>query len=86
MVFDHGLFERIETITILKFNATCLGVLERVQKTGEPIRVTRFGKLVADVVPPGPPPVSRTGWERWRGRLAFELTSWAGVTCWSTGM
>ncbi len=45
----------METMAISKFKATCLSVLERVRKTGKPVRVTRFGKPIADVVPPGTP-------------------------------
>jgi len=33
----------MKEIAISKFKATCLAVLERVRKTGEPILVTRFG-------------------------------------------
>ena len=43
----------MEEIAISKFKATCLAVLERVRKTGEPVRITRFGQIVAEVVPPG---------------------------------
>ena len=39
---------------ISKFKATCLAALERVRKTGRPLRVTRFGKPIADIVPPSP--------------------------------
>jgi prevent-host-death family protein len=41
-------------IAISKFKATCLAVLEDVRRTGAPIRVTRFGKPVAEVIPPQP--------------------------------
>lgn len=41
----------MEEIAVSKFKATCLAVLEDVRKTGRPIRVTRFGKPVAEVVP-----------------------------------
>lgn len=44
--------DSIEEIAISKFKATCLAVLERVRKTGQPVRVTRFGKPVAEIVPP----------------------------------
>ena len=43
----------MEEIAISKFKATCLAVLDRVHRTGKPIRVTRFGQVVAEVVPPG---------------------------------
>jgi prevent-host-death family protein len=45
----------MDEIAISKFKATCLAVLERVRRTGQPIRVTRFGKPVAEIVPPAPP-------------------------------
>ena len=41
-------------IAISKFKATCLAFLEEVRKTGTPIRVTRFGQPVAEVVPARP--------------------------------
>jgi prevent-host-death family protein len=43
----------MEEIAISKFKATCLAVLERVRKTGQPICVTRFGQPVAEINPPG---------------------------------
>lgn len=39
-------------MAISKFKAECLGVLDEVGKTGEPVLVTRFGVPVAEVVPP----------------------------------
>jgi prevent-host-death family protein len=44
----------METISISKFKATCLAVLERVRRTGKSIRITRFGEPVAEVIPPSP--------------------------------
>jgi prevent-host-death family protein len=38
-------------IAISQFKAKCLSLLEEVQKTRKPIRVTRFGRPVADIVP-----------------------------------
>jgi prevent-host-death family protein len=43
----------MEEIAISKFKATCLAVLERVRKTGQPILVTRFGHPVAEITPVG---------------------------------
>jgi antitoxin (DNA-binding transcriptional repressor) of toxin-antitoxin stability system len=45
----------VEEIAISKFKATCLAVLERVRKTGQPIRVTRFGHPIAEIRPPSAP-------------------------------
>ncbi len=38
-------------VSISEFKAKCLALLEQVRKTREPIRVTRHGKPVAEVVP-----------------------------------
>jgi hypothetical protein len=43
----------MDEIPISKFKATCLAVLKRVQKSRKPIRVTRFGQVIAEVHPPG---------------------------------
>jgi len=51
LLFSWG-YETMEQIAISKFKATCLAVLERVRKTGEPILVTRFGQPVAEILPP----------------------------------
>jgi prevent-host-death family protein len=45
----------MEQVAISKFKATCLALLEEVRKTREPILITRFGKPVAQIVPPAPP-------------------------------
>ena len=42
----------MKEVAISVFKAKCLGILEEVRKTRKPIRVTRFGKPVAEVVPP----------------------------------
>lgn len=44
----------MEEIAISKFKATCLAVIEKVKKTGQPILVTRFGHPVAQIFPIAP--------------------------------
>jgi prevent-host-death family protein len=44
----------MEEIAISEFKAKCLSLLEQVCKTKKPIRVTRFGKPIAEVIPPSP--------------------------------
>ena len=44
----------MQEVAISEFKAKCLALLEQVRKTKKPIRVTRFGKPVAEVVPPSP--------------------------------
>jgi prevent-host-death family protein len=56
----------MEEIAVSKFKATCLGVIERVRKTRNPVRITRFGKPIAEVVPPSTPDPPQT----WLGSLA----------------
>lgn len=59
----------MEEIAISEFKAKCLAIMERVNKTKKPVRVTRFGKPVAEILPPSP--------QRRRGDW---LGSMAGVT------
>jgi prevent-host-death family protein len=44
----------MKEVAISEFKAKCLSLLEQVQKTKKPIRITRFGKPVAEVVPTSP--------------------------------
>ncbi len=44
----------METISVSKFKATCLALLERIHRTGEPVLVTKKGKPLALVTPPAP--------------------------------
>ena len=59
----------MEEIQISKFKATCLAVLDRVGKTRVPVLVTRFGKPVAQIVPP---PAERAG--GWLGCMRDRTT------------
>lgn len=65
MVTDHGLICLMETVPVSQFKARCLAILAKVQKTGQPILVTRFGEPMAEVIPPPAP--ARRG--RWLGSL-----------------
>ena len=42
----------MQEIAISEFKAKCLAVIERVRSTKKPIRITRFGKPVAEIIPP----------------------------------
>jgi prevent-host-death family protein len=44
----------MKDIPISKFKAQCLGLIEQVHKTRQPLRITRHGHPVAEVVPSGP--------------------------------
>jgi prevent-host-death family protein len=44
----------MDDMPISQFKAQCLAVMDRVRRTGRPVRVTRYGRPVADVVPAAP--------------------------------
>ncbi len=50
----------METMSVSQFKATCLAVLERVRKTGEPLLITKHGVPLAQVLP-APPPTRQAG-------------------------
>lgn len=59
----------IQEIAISKFKAQCLSLLEEVSKTKAPLRVTRRGKAIADVIP-----ASKEGDERsWIGSMSGSV-------------
>lgn len=44
----------MDDVSISEFKAKCLGLIERVHKTRQPLRITRHGRPVAEVIPAGP--------------------------------
>ncbi len=78
----------MQKMAISKFKATCLATLERVRRTGRPLRVTRFGKPVADITPPAPDPPTGNWLGAMRGtikivdditRPSSELVNWKAL-------
>ena len=69
--------EQIEVITISKFKATCLAVLDNVKRTGRPVLVTRHGKPIAVIDPPPLPekPESWLGTYRSKGEIVGDVLS-----------
>ncbi|MFC1534121.1 type II toxin-antitoxin system Phd/YefM family antitoxin [Thermodesulfobacteriota bacterium] len=41
-----------EVLSISKFKATCLAVLDKVKRTGQPVLVTKHGEPIAIIEPP----------------------------------
>jgi len=41
-------------VSISEFKAKCLGLIAQVHKTRQPLRITRHGRPVAEVIPAGP--------------------------------
>jgi prevent-host-death family protein len=56
----------VKEIRISEFKAKCSALPKQVNQTKQPLRVTRFGKPVAEVIPAGPP--TRQG--DWLGSMA----------------
>ncbi len=65
----------MEEIRISKFKATCLAVLDRVGKTRNPVLVTRFGKPIAQVLPPPIPEGDWLGAMRDHGEIHGDLVA-----------
>jgi prevent-host-death family protein len=61
-------------ISVTLFKQHCLEIIRRVERSGKPVAITRRGKVVARLQPPGPPAHGQgvKPWERLRslgGRL-----------------
>ena len=67
----------MEEITVSQFKAKCLGLIDRVYKTKKPLRITKFGKVVAELVPPSAPK-TRENWlgcMKDRGKILGDIIS-----------
>ena len=62
----------MQEVAISEFKAKCLALLEQVRKTKKPLRITRRGKPVAEIVPPSVDTKTRD----WLGSMAdsFDIT------------
>lgn len=59
----------IQEIAISEFKAKCLSLLEEVSKTKTPLRVTKRGKAIADVIPAVPETEERN----WLGSMSNSM-------------
>lgn len=69
MVYNSDQVIAMEEIPISEFKAKCLALLERVRKTKKPLRITRHGKPVAEVVPP----TSSVDGAKWIGSMEGKM-------------
>lgn len=78
---DRGIILHVDSMAISKFRATCFATLERVRKTGRPLRVTRFGKPIAEIQPPTPAPAMRNwmGARRSTGKILGDIVGPTGA-------
>jgi prevent-host-death family protein len=42
----------MDVVSASEFKAKCLALLDQVNETGRPLRITKHGKVVAELVPP----------------------------------
>jgi len=78
MIDDHGHYPNMpDEVTISKFKASCLALLAKVKRTGQPLLVTRRGELIAQIVPPPPPkrPQSWLGSLSTTGKITGDIVS-----------
>ena len=72
----------MKEIPISEFRVNCSAILEKVRKTRTPIRLTRFGEPVAEVVPLSPKKAKRIklgcmmGTGRIVGDIVGPTSSW----------
>ena len=59
----------IHEIAISEFKAKCLSLLQEVSKTKTPLRVTRRGKAIADVIPAS----SDVAEKNWMGSMSDSI-------------
>jgi prevent-host-death family protein len=57
--------KKVHEVAVSEFKAKCLSLLDQVNKTKTPLRVTRRGKAIADVFPPTVEPTD----EDWIGSM-----------------
>ena len=67
IVSDHAKIDGMVSIQVSEFKATCLAVIERVRKTGQPILITKHGEPVAELV--SPRPQTKSGREGFLGSM-----------------
>ena len=66
-----------EVVTISKFKATCLALMDKVKKTGKPILVTRRNEPIALITPPPKPkqPACWLGMFQASGKIVGDIIS-----------
>jgi len=69
--------ETNEVISISQFKATCLAVLDKVKRTGQPVLVTRRGVPIAMIEPPPPPELKESwlGGFKHKGKIIGDIVS-----------
>ena len=76
ILFDYGQIDHMKEVAISEFKAKCLSLIAEMQKTKEPLRVTRRGEPVAEIIPPTPKRESNLlGFMKGRGKILGDIVS-----------
>jgi prevent-host-death family protein len=66
----------MKEIAISEFKAKCLAIVDEVQKTKRPVRITKFGKPVAELTPLSPkPPKDLFGFMKGKMEIVGDIIS-----------
>ncbi len=68
----------MKEIGISEFRLKCCAILERVRKTRQPIRVTRYGVPLAEIVPPSRAKRRRLGGMAGTARIIGDIVGPTG--------
>jgi prevent-host-death family protein len=68
MIIDHSTIEAMKTVAVSAFKTHLLALLAEVQRTGDPLLVTKRGRPLARVEPVRESPI-RSFKGRWKGRV-----------------
>ena len=73
----------MQTIKASEFKARCLALMDEVARTGNPIRVTKNGKPVAELRPVTPErPASPFGWHKGKVRELGDIMAPIDADAW----
>jgi len=66
----------VKEVAISEFKAKCLALIDGVNKTKQPLRITRRGEPVAEIVPATPKHESNLlGFMKGRGKILGDIVS-----------
>jgi prevent-host-death family protein len=68
----------MKEIGISEFRVKCCAILEQVRKTRQPVRVTRYGVPLAEIIPPSPTKRRRLGGMAGTGRIIGDIVGPTG--------
>ena len=65
---DYGQIKYMREVAISEFKAKCLALIDEVHKTKQPLRITRRGQAIAELIPAAP-----EGTGTWLGSMQHRM-------------